>query len=167
MEQVEARKETKEMWIKLKVIDGISQDTESNLNSLYPASGTYILKRSDGLMSVVNVNKGSEKYVCMFQEVFVGAPESMEGENVMDCREVNEKMDDMIRRYDKDVEMRKRELESEFEKKEMQLRHEYEMRMKELESEMPKRFEQGEWISGKTLTEIVKTLAGRKETDDA
>lgn len=27
----------------------------------------------------------------------------------------------------------------------------------------PKRFAQGEWVSGKTLTEIVKALAGRKE----
>jgi len=45
--------------------------------------------------------------------------------------------------------MRRMELEQEYEKKKLQL-----------ELETPKRFAQGEWVSGKTLTEIIKTLAG-------
>ena len=52
----------------------------------------------------------------------------------------------------------KHDLEQEFEMKRKDLEHEYEMRTKELESETPKRFSQGEWVSGKTLTEIIKTL---------
>lgn len=42
----------------------------------------------------------------------------------------------------------------------MELEHEYEMKKLQLELETPKRFAQGEWVSGKTLAEIVKTLAG-------
>ena len=49
--------------------------------------------------------------------------------------------------------MRRMELEQEYEKKKLQL-----------ELDTPKRFAQGEWVSGKTLTEIIRTLtAGKKE----
>ena len=42
----------------------------------------------------------------------------------------------------------------------MELEHEYELKKMQLELETPKRCAQGEWISGKTLTEIIKTLSG-------
>ena len=53
---------------------------------------------------------------------------------------------------DKTLAMRRMELESEYEKKKLQL-----------ELDTPKRFAQGEWVSGKTLTEIIRTLADRKK----
>lgn len=36
--------------------------------------------------------------------------------------------------------------------------HKHEIKMLKLEQETPKRFEQGEWVSGQTLAEIIKTL---------
>ena len=46
----------------------------------------------------------------------------------------------------------------------MELEQEYEMKKMQLELDTPKRFAQGEWVSGKTLTEIIRTLvAGKKE----
>lgn len=45
-----------------------------------------------------------------------------------------------------------------------ELEQEYEMKKMQLELDTPKRFAQGEWVSGKTLTEIIRTLtAGKKE----
>lgn len=55
---------------------------------------------------------------------------------------------------DKTLAMRRLELEQEYEKKKLQL-----------ELDTPKRFAQGEWVSGKTLTEIIRTLADRKKED--
>ena len=46
----------------------------------------------------------------------------------------------------------------------MELEQEYEKKIMQLELDTPKRFAQGEWVSGKTLTEIIRTLtAGKKE----
>lgn len=44
-----------------------------------------------------------------------------------------------------------------------EMRQEYEMKKLQLDLETPKRFAQGEWVSGKTLTEIVKTLVGERK----
>ena len=55
---------------------------------------------------------------------------------------------------DKTLAMRRMELEQEYEKKKLQL-----------ELDTPKRFAQGEWVSGKTLTEIIRTLAAGKKED--
>ena len=54
--------------------------------------------------------------------------------------------------------------EQELETRRQELEHEYELKNIQLEHDVPKRFAQGEWVSGKTLTEIIKTLAaGKKE----
>lgn len=55
---------------------------------------------------------------------------------------------------DKTLAMRRMELEQEYEKKKLQL-----------ELDTPKRFAQCEWVSGKTLTEIIRTLAAGKKED--
>lgn len=47
----------------------------------------------------------------------------------------------------------------------MELEQEYEKKMMQLKLDTPKRFAQGEWVSGKTLTEIIKTLAGKGKED--
>ena len=46
-----------------------------------------------------------------------------------------------------------------------ELEHEFEMKKMKLDLETPKRNAQGEWISGKTLTEIIKTLSGGRKED--
>lgn len=45
----------------------------------------------------------------------------------------------------------------------IELDHEYERKVAQLELDIPKRFGQGEWISGKTLTEIIRSIVGSKE----
>lgn len=67
--------------------------------------------------------------------------------------ELQRRMDALDDKSAKDYQLRKMELEHEYEQKKMQL-----------ELDTPKRFAQGEWVSGKTLTEIIRTLkAGKKE----
>lgn len=162
----EREERTKRVYVELEMIEGIDPNVQSNQNDIYPHSGTFLLKRTDGMMSVVNINKGIEpygEYAAGWQEVFVPNADVMESQFVMDSRDVDEKMDAMIKRYDEDVARRKHDLEQEFEMKRKDLEHEYEKRMMELESETPKRFSQGEWVSGKTLSDIIKTLAGKED----
>ena len=67
--------------------------------------------------------------------------------------EMQRRMDMLSEADEQKLAMRRMELEQEYEKKIMQL-----------ELDTPKRFAQGEWVSGKTLTEIIRTLtAGKKE----
>lgn len=157
----ERTERTKRVYIELEVIEGIDPNVQANINEIYPHSGTFLLKRTDGMMSVVSINKGNEpysEYTPGWNEAFVPNADVIESQFVMDSRDVDRQMDAMIKRYDEDVARRKHDLEQEFEMKRKDLEHEYEMRTKELESETPKRFSQGEWVSGKTLTEIIKTL---------
>lgn len=164
-----AREErTKRVYIELEMIDGIDTNVQANQNDIYPHSGTFLLKRTDGIMSVVSINKGVEpysEYTLGWSEAFVPNADVIESQYVMDSRDVDRNMDAMIKRYDEDVARRKHDLEQEFEMKRKDLEHEYEKRMMELESETPKRFSQGEWVSGKTLAEIIKVLMhnGNKE----
>lgn len=164
-----AREErTKRVYIELEMIDGIEPNVQSNRNDIYPHSGTFLLKRTDGIMSVVYIDKGTEpycQYVPVLSEVGVPNADVIESQFVMDSRDVDQKMSAMAKRFDEDVARRKHDVEQEFEMKRKDLEHEYEKRMMELENDTPKRFSQGEWVSGKTLTEIIKTLThnGNKE----
>lgn len=164
-----AREErTKRVYIELEMIEGIEPSVQSNRNDIYPHSGTFLLKRADGKMSVISINKGTEpynEYAPGWSETFVPNADVIESPFVMDSRDVDRDMNAMIKRYDEDVERRKHDLDREFEMKRKDLEHEYEKRMMELENNTPKRFSQGEWVSGKTLTEIIKTLThnGKKE----
>lgn len=83
----------------------------------------------------------------------------------MDSYEVNDKMDAMRDRYEADLKQKKNELDAEFEQKHMALEHEYKMKKLQLETDMPKRFGQGEWVSGKTFADIIKTLAGKTKDE--
>lgn len=161
-----AREETTKVYIELEMIDGIEPNVHSNRNDIYPHSGTFLLKRTDGTMSVVNIDKGSEPYcdyIQVWSETCVPNADVIESQFVMDSRDVDQKMSAMAKRFDEDVARRKHDVEQEFEMKRKDLEHEYEK--KKLELDTPKRFSQGEWVSGKTLTEIIKTLThnGNKE----
>ena len=137
-----AREErTKRVYVELEVIEGIEPNVQPNTNAIYPHSGTFLLKRTDGMMSVVSINKGAEpysEYTPVWSEAFVPNADVIESQFVMDSRDVDRKMDAMIKRYDEDVARRKHDLEQEFEMKRKDLEHDYEMRTKELESETPK-----------------------------
>ena len=118
--------------------------------------------RQDGMMSVGSADLNPTNEYAGYNEVFIGNAETIASENVMDARVVNKDMDALADKYYKELEAKKHELDQEFELKRQALEHEYEMKMKDLETEMPKRFEQGEWVSGKTLSEIIKTLVTKQ-----
>ena len=84
------------------------------------------------------------------------------------CRETEERCKKLTE--EKEVEMQRRidilneTNEQKLDMRRMELEQEYEKKKLQLELDTPKRFAQGEWVSGKTLTEIIKTLAaGKKE----
>ena len=157
------QEETKRLHAEFEVLEGIAPaNANFNNKEYYPHDGIFMLKHPEGSFSVVNVVRGdgAAEYCQQFQMCFVGFPNTIDSGRVMDSYEVNEKMDAMRDRYDADLKQKKTELDAEFEQKRMALEHEYEIKKLELEKEMPKRFEQGEWVSGKTLTDIIKTLTG-------
>lgn len=84
------------------------------------------------------------------------------------CHETEENCNKLIK--EKKAELQRHmdtfdgESEKNYQLRKMELEHEYEQKKLQLELETPKRFAQGEWVSGKTLTEIIKSLtAGKKE----
>ena len=84
------------------------------------------------------------------------------------CRETEENCKKLIEEKEADLQYRIDTLSEADEQKlamrRMELEQEYEKKMMQLELDTPKRFAQGEWVSGKTLTEIIRTLtAGKKE----
>lgn len=84
-----------------------------------------------------------------------------------ECQERIEAAQAEARAAKEDFETRKAALQEQMDAtlamRRMELDQEYELKKMQLELDTPKRFAQGEWVSGKTLTEIVKTLAGKKE----
>ena len=84
------------------------------------------------------------------------------------CRETEENCDKLIKEKEAELQYRIDTLSEADEQKlamrRMELEQEYEKKKLQLELDTPKRFAQGEWVSGKTLTEIIRTLvAGKKE----
>ena len=136
-----------------------------NKKSLYPHDGVFLLKRIDGTMSVASVERGmgDGDYCCSFVETIIGQKPAIASENVMDAREVNRRLDEISKQYYEKAEQRNKELQSEFDLRKANLEHDYEMKKLQLEQEKPKRFGQGEWISGKTLSDIIKTLVEKED----
>ena len=158
--------EKKMQYAEFEVLTGINpSDFNFNKKEYYPHDGVFMLEHADGCYSIVNVVRGtsSTEYCDSFTQVGVGSRTTIDSGNVMDARDVNEKMDEMSKRYYESIEQEKKTLSAEFDKQRMELEHEYEVKRLQLEAETPKRFAQGEWVSGKTLTEIIKTLSGRTE----
>ena len=161
-------KEVKRLHAEFEVLECIAPaNANFNNKEYYPHDGIFILKHPEGGFSVVNVVRGdgAAEYCQQFQMCFVGFPNTIDSGRVMDSYEVNDKMDAMRDRYEADLKQKKAELDAEFEQKRMALEHEYEMKKLQLETDMPKRFGQGEWVSGKTLADIIKTLAGKTKEE--
>ena len=80
------------------------------------------------------------------------------------CRETEENCKKLIEEKEKELSAHAEENDRTLAMRRMELEQEYEMKKMRLELDTPKRFAQGEWVSGKTLTEIIRTLtAGKKE----
>lgn|GEM_PF-4758807 len=156
-------KETTMMYVELEMLDNIPFNC--NDKSLYPHDGVFLMKRIDGSFSVVSVErgKGDGIYCASFAETFIGSKPTIASENVMDARDVDKNLYEMSERYKKAGEQREKELQAAYEMRQEKLEHDYEMKKLQLEHEMPKRFANGEWVSGKTLSEIIKTLVGKEE----
>ena len=80
------------------------------------------------------------------------------------CRETEDNCKKLIEEKEKELSAHAEENDCTLAMRRMELEQEYEKKKLQLELDTPKRFAQGEWVSGKTLTEIIRTLtAGKKE----
>ena len=80
------------------------------------------------------------------------------------CHETEENCDKLIKEKVQELSAHAEENDRTLAMRRMELEQEYEKKKLQLELDTPKRFAQGEWVSGKTLTEIIRTLtAGKKE----
>lgn len=80
------------------------------------------------------------------------------------CHETEENCDKLIKEKEAELSAHAEENDRTLAMRRMELEQEYEKKKMQLELDTPKRFAQGEWVSGKTLTEIIRTLtAGKKE----
>lgn len=200
----------KEMYLRLPLVEIGSDPQEVYQAKNYPKSGRYIIRRSNGDITVADVQireveigearpiDESTLNVC---ETFVGQPELFDPDdwvlatdmenarNAMDadrerheaemaeqkakceamCKETEERCKALIDKKDAELQYRIDTLNEANEQKlamrRMELEQEFEMKKLQLDLETPKRFAQGEWVSGKTLTEIIKTLADGKKED--
>ena len=148
-------------------LDGYTFDGNYNKNDLYPHDGVFLMTTPDGVMSIVNVvldkSASPTPYCSQFQQCFIGCPNCIDSDNVMNTSEYNKKLEEMSKTYEADYNRKKTELENNFDKRFTELEHEYEMKNLQLEYETPKRNSQGEWVSGKTLTEIIRTLTANNK----
>lgn len=165
-------KEAKEMMIKLPMVTATSYE-ELNKARIYPQSGRYIVKLDNGDVAIADVTlryieqgeaRPIDEDAASYCTCFVGQPVVLDPdewvlaidlENAKLAYEADRKrMEEQMREAnDRTLAQRRSELEQEYEMKKLQL-----------ELDTPKRFAQGEWVSGKTLTEIIRTLtAGKKE----
>jgi len=114
-----------------------------NQQDLYPHEGVFLVERGDASRSVVAVSFNSGEYASVI-ETPIGVNPVHQVEDFLSKDKYESEIDKMRREYDN---------------KKMELDHEFEMKKLQLDSEAPKRNEQGEWVSAKTLIEVVKTLA--------
>lgn len=167
----------KEMMIRLPMIEIAASDNVF-LAKHYPKSGRYIVKRDNGDVSVADIQlrpvevgearRDDEK--ATVYECFLGQPELLDPDDwalAIDIENAKLAAQAEARAAKEHYEARERSLQekmdAELAMKQLKLDEEYKRKELKLELDTPKRFAQGEWVSGKTLTEIVKTLAGRKE----
>lgn len=142
---------TKKIHVEFERLEVDIVDGNYNKNDLYPHDGVFLMTTPDGIMSIVNVvldkSATPSPYCAQFQQCFIGCPNYIDSDNVMNTSEYNKKLEEMSKTYEADYNRKKTELE-----------HVYEIKNLKLDCEPPKRNSQGEWVSGKTLTEIIRTL---------
>lgn len=149
--------ETKKVYVEFEMLEHVP--TNANDAALYPHNGVYLCRHEDGNMSVVYAEISPDgKYLSVFSETFIGNKPMINANSVVHVNELKA----VEERCKGTLAMENERLENVYEKKRMELEHEYKVKMLELEHEMPMRFEQGEWVSGKTLSEIIKTLVTKQ-----
>lgn len=81
------------------------------------------------------------------------------------CRQTEENCKKLIEEKEKELLAHAEENDRQHAERCMVLEQEYEKKKLQLELDTPKHFAQGEWVSGKTLTEIIRTLVSGKKED--
>jgi len=81
------------------------------------------------------------------------------------CHETEENCDKLIKEKEAELSAHAEENDRTLAMRRMELEQEYEKKKMQLELDTPKRFAQGEWVSGKTLTEIIRALTAGKNED--
>ena len=177
----------KEVYVSLPLIE--APDENFNKKALYQDIGQYLVRlpNSDVLaVEVYGIPESGDNVNCA--SVFIGQPklfgmeelvlkasmDAVSDDYELHITELEAKLAETQAYYEselkkKDEEYREKlglqvELETSGIKERLlreneQIKHDYELKTIQLENDMPKRFGQGEWISGKTLKEIIALLA--------
>lgn len=166
----------KEVYVSLPLIE--ATDTDVSRKDMYPGIGRYLVRLPNSDLLVVEVycipESGEGVNFC---SIFIGQQKPLDEEDIM----LKENADAVSEDYELQVKALKSQLEEqkayyenrlkeqeERAKEQIDIRvaakverieHEYEVKALKLEQDTPKRFGQGEWISGKTLKEIIALLA--------
>ena len=137
---------------------------------------------------VIGEIRADDERLQHFMEVYVGQPKLIDPDEIDEhIAELNEQIAQMKVQHDAELAHKDKECKAWLDEKEAELNeryttlkeaneqklamqrkeleHEFEMKKMKLDLETPKRNAQGEWISGKTLTEIIKTLSGGRKED--
>ena len=176
----------KEMMIRLPMIEMAASDNTC-LAKHYPKSGRYIIRRDNGDTSVADVQlrpigKGearSDDEQATVYECFLGQPDLLDPddwalaidiENVKlasqaAVNKIKEEMENLKAAHNSEMVELQEKIDATLAMRRNELEHEYELKKMQLELDTPKRFAQGEWVSGKTLKEIVEVLARDKKED--
>lgn len=179
--------EMKEALLKLPVIE-INEWSELQLKDTYPKMDRYLTLLPNGDVNMVDVlNWPPDGSTVQYSSMFLGQPELLNPAAFVPSGELNMERtahDKIVERKNEEIVSltneleslkgeRKKELESmaaelrtkmehELDIRRRELEHEYEVKRLQLEADMPKRFGQGEWVSGKTLTEIIRIMEGER-----
>ena len=121
----------------------------------------------DEWMPAIDVENAKNAYEAdrkKMKEDLQHARDSYEAEMAEQKDETEENCDKLIKEKEKELSAHADKNDLQLAMRRMELEQEYEKKKLQLELDTPKRFAQGEWVSGKTLTEIIRTLtAGKKE----
>lgn len=168
----------KEMMIRLPMIEMAAAE-DAWLAKHYPKSGRYIIRRDNGDVTIADVQMNElpvgevrpidERLTHLF-ETFIGQPDLLDPDEwalAIDIENIKSAAQAETRAAKEQYEARERSLQEKMDTdlamRQLKLDEEYKRKELLLELETPKRFSQGEWVSVLPLTEIIKTLAGKKE----
>lgn len=180
--------ETKEMFLKLPMVE-INDWSEIGMKETYPGAGRYIVRHANGDTQVADIiSWPDEGETVGYSATCVGSDKlydpdewtlKIDLENQRNAFEKKKEryeaelahlrcaLEDFKQRYDKDMADKEKEcaatIENELAVRRAELEHEYELKKTRQELETPKRSGQCEWVSGKTLTEIIKVIVNGKE----
>ena len=135
----------KKVFVELEVLE-LPTNAILNDPKTYPHAGCFFVKFDDGVQAVIHVCNMTETSCC-YECAYLPGTDVVDKEGYVtidtmkaECEAVRKTYDDM-----------KKDLE-----------HDMDMEKLRLENEQPKRIAVGEWVSGKTLVDIIRTLTNKE-----